>query len=409
MTDVDAAEAVAQARLRALYGSLGPRRVYLPRLSAALPSVSTAPPTITYSAGGAASAIAGATEHFLRSPVGLGAGVTIATASPTSTFDASGVVNGSVLLTGVASFSHNADGYVQSTPIGPELPVWSMSVITDDPVIEVVYLGSLNPAYRLLVDDQAVTQNGTTASGGSGFAQRMKIAFPSRKFRRITLESSSMFIRSVTTGPLATLYAASRKPYTFGFLGDSYMANGGVDGIAPTAARLLGVEWAVNGSGGTGYNNGQGGTDGKQIFAGAARMPALLASSPLDALVIAGGINDGTTALAADVTSLLATAKRTLPPDRIFVLGPWDPPSQTHTTSQAKRDTIRTATLAAGCQFIDNVAGAWIVGTGTTAAPAGAGNADLYIASDGTHPIAPDGYIYHGVRLAAALAERLAA
>lgn len=361
-------------------------RTAQPRLVSALARVATSPPLVTYSSGGAATTISGPVESLVTSSQILR--------------------TGAQAFTNLASQDLNGNFFITGQQVAVEFPVWAFSFITDAPRVDLVYLGSAAPSYRLLVDGEAVTQNAATASGGSGNQHRLLITFPSRKFRQVTVECASLFLSTVTVGPTDTIFAAPRKPFTFGFMGDSITANGGVDGIAPTAAKILGSEWLVNGSGGTGYLNSQGGAGGKQVFID--RLPGLLAADP-DYLVTMGGINDGSGApLAAAVGAYLDLALESLPPQNVIVLGPWDPPSQNHATSQAKRDTIFTEASARGCLTIDNVAESWTTGTGSVSAPAGDGNADNYGNADRTHQVSPDGYTYLGMRVGIALADLLA-
>jgi hypothetical protein len=358
-----------------------------PLLRRALPDLIATSPGIAYSAANAASGITNPLARTL-----LGGSITVGGAQ---TFISKG--------TDAAS----ADYVAGSSVYGNELPVWFFSFLTDAPSIEIVYQGSASPSYRLLVGGYALSQNAVVAGGsGSGAQHRLTITFGSRKWREVTVESESLFASSVVASAIDTIMPAPR-PRKIAFMGDSYSQNGGVNGIAPTASRIAGCEWVLNGSGGTGYNQDTG-AGGKAVFL--VRLPGLLAAAP-DYLVTCGGINDGTGTLAADVAAYLALAKGTLASDRIFVVGPWDPPSQNHTTSATKRDIIRTATLATGCRFIDNIAAGWQTGTGNVAAPTGDGNSDIYIPGSGetTHPVNPDGYTYLGARLGLAVAALIGA
>ena len=353
----------------------------IPRLNSALPQLAPNPPTISYNAANAGTTLTNAKEWPLT--------------------------GGAVLLSGAQAFASQGtdaagNGYMAgSNQTGNEYPNWFFAFNTDAPTFELTYQGNLSPNYRMLVDGYAVTLDTVMAAGATdGQNHRMLVQFPDRRLREIVIDSDTFFCAGVVTTAIDTVFATNSRR-KMGFMGDSYLQNGGINGIAPVAAKINGCDFVLNGSGGTGYLNDQGGSGGHQTFI--ARLPGLLAAG-LDYLVTCGGINDGPD-LYTPVANYLALAKKTLTPDRIFVTGPWDPPSQTHSTNAAKRDVIKAATLAAGCVFIDNIAGAWQTGTGNVASPAGDGNADVYIpgAGETTHPN-PAGYQYLGARLGLAIA-----
>ncbi len=375
---------------------------YPPRIQDALPPPHPNPPTITYFGANTGTGISGSRAYLLAGASYVGyAGNTYYATSPSMLFGGT-----QAFLSKGTDFTGNQ--YIGGTnQTGNEIPFWYFSFYTDAPSFELTYQGSVSPSYRLLVDGMTTTLNSAVAGfGGSGVQNRMVVTFATRKFRSITVESSSLFVSQLVVRAIDTVIP--RNPQRImAFMGDSYLLNGGSDvGIGPVAARICGCDWLVNGSGGTGYNNSQSGTGGKQVFID--RLPQLLASIPPSSgyLVTAGGINDGTGTLAADVAAYLALAKQTLAPGRIFVTGAWNPPSSPGATKSA---IIKTATLAAGVQYVDNIAGAWQSGTGNTSSLQGDGNSDLYVGSDNTHPFAPDGYAYVGTRLGIALASLIGA
>ena len=356
----------------------------LPDLRAALPELIATAPTITYSGQNTATSISTPAVHL--------------------------ITGSSFLRGGAQAFAGNGGTDQASNPYvwgsaqtGNELPTWFAAFLTDAPSFEIVYQGSANPAYRLLIDGYAVSQNAVTAGGAATGAQhRALIAFGSRKWRSIQIESEAMAISAVVVGAADTITPRPARPI-LAVLGDSYIQNGGVNGFAQTAARILGCDWLANGSGGTGYNQSQSGANGKQVYLD--RLAGVLAKAPAY-LLTCGGINDGTSTLQADVTAYLALAKASLTSPRIFVTGPWSPPSQSGGTITTKRDLIQAAATAAGVQFIDNVAAGWQTGTGSVASPAGDGNSDIYIPGSGetTHPVNPTGYTYLGMRAGLAVA-----
>jgi lysophospholipase L1-like esterase len=350
----------------------------VPRLGVALPSLAANPPTISYSASNTTTTISNSRVTPISTAAYMCAQALIATGTDQA---------------GNSYYRANAQ-------TGNELPTWFAAFQTDAPTFEIVYQGSLNPTYRLVVDGYAVTLATVQASGAtSGQQHRMLVTFPDRRFRDIRLESELFFPSSIVTTAIDTVTPRKRKR-RIGFMGDSYLQNGGVNGIAPVAAALTDCDYVINSSGGTGYVNAQGGVGGKQKYLD--RLPNLLAAD-LDYLVTCGGINDTTGTLGAEVAAYLTLAKQTLPADRIIMIGPWTPPSQSGSANTSKRDLISAAVTAAGCTFIDNVTTPWQTGTGTASATTGDGNSDLYMGVDTTHPTA-DGYTYLGARLGVELA-----
>lgn len=358
----------------------------------------TMTPRIDSSAANAASSITG--------------GVTTA-ATPTGPFT----------LSGAAAYTTDVAGGLPGY-LGPDdghdgtVQAW-FELVTDAPVIEYTYLGTASPLFRLIVDGEATTAAYTAANGASGAPHRLTVTFGTRKWRRILLDSSGMFVSGVTVGPLDTIIRAAAAPASLAIIGDSYLENQSGE-LGFTAARVLGMRPMLNGSAGTGYNATGGGTP-KETYAGTDRLDAVLAAQP-DALVVFGGMNDATDTLQADALNVITTARATLPDLPIVLVGSQSPPG---TTSGTTKSALLKAAAAAGkAAFVDMSAGniyaadgtqlvagtPWITGTGNTTAPAGAGNADLYIGSDTTHPSPgtgpgdpTSGYVYHGVRLAQAL------
>lgn len=370
----------------------------------ALPAVMTTPPTVTPT-----SALTGAWNTG-------SSGIT----TPTEHV----VQGGPVTITGAQAYDYSradtaaSTGYVAGVTLGNEIPAIYLAFRTDAPALDFVYLGSASPTYRLLVDGQAVTELPQVATGSSGKPHRLRVRFADRRMRSIVLEAGSMFVKSVTIGVIDTIAPAPRAPISVAFMGDSYTASATLSGIARTCSNVLGVAPIANGEGGTGYNNNQGGSGGKQTFG--VRLPGLLAAKP-DALVVLGGINDSTGTLQADCEALIAAARATIAGLPVVIVGSQSPPTAA-SSAAAKSALLKAAAQAQGAHFVDMVTGnvyapdgtqivqgaPWVTGTGTHTAPAGDGNADLWIATDATHPyvgttLAEDGWTYHGMRLAAAL------
>jgi lysophospholipase L1-like esterase len=224
-------------------------------------------------------------------------------------------------------------------------------------------------------------------------------------------------------------------------MADSYggarASHWGVSGPFWEAAALLGIPHIdMDALGGTGYApNSVFGNPGDAF----PERSATSVDAQPDLVITAGGINDNNSlalspyATAADAragfeaaaTSHFSRLRAALPTSLLVALGPWAPRQNmpTHPTEQAKADTIAAALRAAGGPwvFLDNLNGGWLAssgassvgsgpwqtGTGNSAAPAGNGNGDLYLAADGVHPNMA-GSDYLGGRIAADLRSALA-
>jgi lysophospholipase L1-like esterase len=155
-------------------------------------------------------------------------------------------------------------------------------------------------------------------------------------------------------------------------------------------AARLGWDLTADIVGASGYNAGS-------TFA--SRLAPLLASNA-ENLLIEGGANDANETFAADVASFLAAVRAGLPDATLYVV-------VTHRCSQFKADILHAAEAA--CLDWDDVAEIprtgvtrWLTGTGDVGTPAGDGNRDVYLGSDGIHPTTA-GYAYLGTRLAFAI------
>lgn len=206
--------------------------------------------------------------------------------------------------------------------------------------------------------------------------------------------------------------------------GDSFVEGTGASGgalVPPFAAQvglLLGQPNTVtSGLGGTGFlntANGQRATFGQRLATD------VLPFAP-DVVVETGGINDdglvgaGAGAVQAAVTAWLAALTAALPAVRVFMTGPMSPGSAGDAGSNA---LVRDAKRAAAASFpdhvlfLDNIAEAWVAGTGRSGAPKGDGNADWVTGgadgTDATHPT-DAGHAYLARRVAGGIAAALAA
>lgn len=330
---------------------------------------------------------------------------------------------GPFTITGATALRNDAsgtNGFIGPANDGAETATTWWQWVTDAPTIELVYLGISSPTGRIIIDGESTSVGMVTYTGSSGAPHRLKIANGSRKWRTYLLESSGLWLSSVTVGPLDTLLPAPAAPAKLAWMGDSYSVNNNME-IPLTAARILGMTPTVNAEGGTGYNNAGSG-NGKSVFL--SRLPGLLNTNP-DALVVLGGINDGTTTLQTDCASFIQAARSTISDLPIVIIGSQNPPSAGGSAA-TKSALLKAAAAAKSAAYVDPVTGnvydasgaqvvagtPWSTGTGSVQAPAGTGNADLYIGtSDTTHPYpgtaansyTDSGFVYWGIRAAEAL------
>jgi lysophospholipase L1-like esterase len=190
-------------------------------------------------------------------------------------------------------------------------------------------------------------------------------------------------------------------------VGDSLVAQTNVarpnGGWSHTVAKILGWDNMVQvGLGGTGFTNA--GTNAS-TYGNAQRIADTVAVNPDIVLFSASSNDDGqasATVQAAVVSAL--TAYRAALPNAVFVVdGAWPGstgPSAARLTTEAAVKAGVATFADANTWFIDianDPAGAWVSGTGKTTAMSGTGNADIYIGSDGTHPV-QIGYDYKARR-----------
>ena len=329
--------------------------------------------------------------------------------------------------------------------------VCGLHFMLDGSAFEVLMAGG-NPNITLLVDGQyasAALIDRWMSNGAAGAPLMQPNAWVRVDFGAAQLRRVSLYARSAQ-GPCAIAVAPTDRlqPWdrsaeaSMSFMADSYGgASGpqwGVGGVFWEAAALLGIPHIdSNAIGGTGYapNSAPGFTNAGDAFP--ARLSTSVDTQP-DLFITAGGINDNNslalppyaTAQAARdgfmaaVSAYFTQLRADLPQSVLVALGPWVPRQATPTdaVAQSKADAIRAALSAAGGPwvFLDNLNGGWScssgasnpgtgpwqTGTGNSAAPAGNGNGDLYLAADGVHPNVA-GSLYLATRMATDLRQAL--
>lgn len=373
------------------------------------------PPTVTLGSAGAASTIANAT---LRAPA-------------TAPFQ----YLGTIPTYAGGSFPDNAL-YVAATVTDPPTSKapWQIEFDFDGDAFDVYLKAFASSGYRIWVDGVPATAGFQATGGSAGSLYHLLVDFGSAEFRRIRLDvSATFYFGGVYAHPnYSVIPPSTPKGPRMVFLGDSYTeptinsATVGTnsDGYATQAGRLLGYNdvWA-SGAGGTGYLNPGG--SGRVKFRDRLSTD-VLAYSP-DVVVVAGGRNDtalnnatvypggaGTalTAFATEAAALFSAIRTGLPSAKVFAIGPWASSTANNTATADGGNfvgigaAIETAVEAINGVYIDNLGGAWLTGSGRVGATAGDGNADIYVGTDGAHPVQA-GHDYLARRVAAAIAPHL--
>jgi|SRR5579883_2088785 len=278
---------------------------------------------------------------------------------------------------------------------------------TDASQLAIFTLGTLGQ-YRLRINGEYVGLPASQGPPADGNFYWLQLSFPTSQRRAIRMESWGQAFGGVATQQGDNIYSPANAlgPRCI-VLGDSYTE--GLLCYAQRLADLMGWEVWSSGVGGTGYLNP--GPAGRVKFRD--RVQADVLQNNPDMVIIAGGINDGSyppRALQNEAQALYHIIITNLPSTKLVVVGPWWPRGNPPQSILDTRDAIKSAAIGLGVTFIDpigstnvqQVNAGWITGTGNVATPAGDGNADNYISSDGTHPT-DLGHQYLATKLAAAL------
>jgi len=367
-------------------------------------AVMASPPTIALSAANAATSIASAVEYAHTNGVFRWSGGKVVTLAIYPNYKGIGPVVSDANWLDDAGFQ--------------------VEFLTDATQFEQVAFGKLGVC-RVWVDDRPATAGHTTLGPADGNFYRLLVSSLAAGTKAIRIEYSTanqLGPVRVPTGSVITAVAGSVGPKLIAIT-DSYGDGPNPDSfndLFKRAGRLLGIrDTRVSPSGGTGNMNP--GPFSRVKFR--SRVQEVMLNYTPDIALVAGGINDSdrhTSAIypagAATALTVLGTEAAALydairsgsPTSALVVVGPWWP-NENPTNNAAGsdvigvRDTIEAKALAAGAIFIDPIGEQWITGTGRVGTPAGNGNADYYISSDGTHP-SPAGHAYLGRKLEQALA-----
>jgi len=292
------------------------------------------------------------------------------------------------------SFSTIDTDYLTPIVDGDHSSVMAIEFVTDSEYFDWSYEGTVNPLHRLIIDGRRVTADMWAPSSGGGSFFRMAVKHTTRRMRHYRLETKNMYVSFLTVGVTDTVYAPHGGAVRSAWVGDSQMETGYQDGIAGTAARLLGWEYSILALGASGYTT--------PTLAYIDRLADVVAYNP-DVVVVQGSTNEPTTsdAIRTAANAFYAALIAALPHVRIFVVGPLAVYGDA--SAILKGAQISDACTDSDVPYIDPLTPAWVTGTGTVAVPAGDGNSDVYMTAGGTH-LTQEGLIYWGTRLAANIA-----
>jgi len=283
---------------------------------------------------------------------------------------------------------------------------------------------------RIRVTDLATGQRYFTASADYALTYNTtkfyKIDFGSRGRRLIEVYiGSAVALTCINYGPNDSIWKApSASPrtavfgdsWTYGLHSSGTAYSGVKSALGQAMADALGVEnpW-ISGVPATGWcrANGSYGNWLDRIQRGDLA-PALAGN--LDLIAFFGSINDSAWS-DTDVCASMGQALRTLRQQQqnavIVVCGP-------QFVNAAQTPATRYTAMGLAVQSLNDPAilwvnngptgsDPWLTGTGTTSAPTGSGNGDIYIGPDGAHPVDDTAEAYFGNRMAASVLRAVSA
>lgn len=387
------AGAVRRERTRTTRGALAPNP-HARRWTAAHRTMAS-PPTVTPGVGAVTTQIPGSVLHRVDAATVRVIGAAV-----------------SVTATGT---------YAWFAPTNPEFDCWGYEFEHDGIAFEIPIRGK-DSYYRLMVDGEFVTTAPQAGPSSANEAYLHHVAFGSRAVRRIRIEAlSGQHLGGVRVGPTDGIWTPNTPPGPRVIVaGDSWTegtgaTGGAIDGLAARLRDLTGWDTWTSGHGGTGYLNSTP-TLGTRLDAD------VLAYDP-DIVIVAMGTNDylSYTPLQIQTEAALVFARILAhsPRPTLIVVGPWYISGFPSNPFILARDAIRAAASVADL-YVENVGGpypfsgngadyadrGWITGTGRVGATTGNGNADVYIASDGSHPTTA-GHAMLARRIASAILEEL--
>lgn len=371
----------------------------------------------------------------------------VLTSPPTVTYDASATLWNQQLVSAASPAVTLLGTAVQYDPpsgkvFTPDGAVGLDFYATTDKV-EITWTSQQSNAEKvwLWIDGQPTTAAPVlplATTGGTEYC--VHITFAAVGKHRVTFYAGNInsfhYVGTTTTG---IVQPAPRRP-RIAFVGDSFFDYSGaianpIDSAPFPCAILLGAECIQAGVGGTGYGT-------QNPFGTAARVNAVAAAKP-DLIVINGSVNDATSGLQAAATSTYQAYASACPGVPVIVFGPQptDAPSTIGATRQQQIAAVKAAATtapnviafhdrvgtAAGIppawssgatynegDLVTSLGAVWrwtnggtagnessprlslrwslvtwdYIGTGRVGSPAGDGNRDTFLFSDGVHPTA---------------------
>ncbi len=229
-------------------------------------------------------------------------------------------------------------------------------------------------------------------------------------FTGISVNSGATVVPTVASGPQVAVVGDS---VVQGNIATANSVAAGVTGMITSGAvfgeyeQITGVDVWRCGLGGTGYV-AQSGDGPTSVYGSSTRVSRLAGMPAMDVVVAFGSANDGSATAAAivDAANLAWSAiKAAQPTAELVVVG-----MECMGTPNADLDAKNTALVSAAkihpavSHVIDLRANSFITGTGRDGAPAGNGNQDAFVSTDGLHLTHP-GHRYWGEQLAPLLGQ----
>lgn len=367
-------------------------RYFLSNGYTASPQIMTAPPTLTVSAAGAATAISGS----------------VLTAPNSSIFRYTGAAYSNIGSVGSFSNCYRQNHATESTN-GSKHNRLRVEFETDSNDFEAIFrTEDTNPRYKVWVDGQPASSD-LAISSVSNEIRRIRVQFGSAKVRHIIIEAAGVTFCGVAVGPTRSIWRSLRDtgPVCVAVT-DSY--GYGIDITANTpqwiwdaypvrAGRYFG--WDVHPAtiGGTGFVSTYGGTQPTYLT----RLNTDVINLNPDIVIVCGTQNDGENNISSAATSLFNSLASALPNARLIgfsgVASIWP----LYVGIQMSGASIQSAVTAVGGDYISGLD--WCGGNGSFYSPNGTGNADHY--SDGQYHMTQAGYTYVAERLASSLSSLL--
>ena len=276
---------------------------------------------------------------------------------------------------------------------------------TNSPTVKVYFRCDSAADIWVMVDDMLITPGWLHIGAGSqpftltitktAQRQKVRVGIPrNTPIQAVGLEAGSVIGPSAVCPQVAVI-------------GDSLIQGqlvvqgepGGISAgaLAGELAQITGWDVWTQANSGSGYLAQGGPGDATGPYGSPARMAALATLPVLDAVIVTSSVNDlgvsgyvESTVVSA-ATSMWTAVKMARPSTPLIVLG-LAPGTSADATYLAKWNSLNNALKTAAAAnpsidaFIDWRNPNVVYGTGNSSAPAGNGNADVFISGDGSHP-----------------------